>query len=298
MSLTCTFWTCIGKTPVTCNLKLVTLLLFPNCKINLGLKIIRKRDDGFHDLETFFYPIAIKDVLEIAQNNNATKDVEFITTGLPIAGDEESNLCIKAYRLLKKDFPQLPPIKMHLHKTIPMGAGLGGGSADGAFALKLLNEKFQLNLSPEELIGYALQLGSDCPFFIMNQPSFAEGRGEKLQSIRLDLSNYQFIIINPNIHINTGWAFSQIQPGQPAKPVKDIIQQPIITWKDELTNDFEVAVFETYPQIQAIKENLYTQGAVYSSMTGTGSTVFGIFNRDKNLTPVTEQYSMFTTLVV
>ncbi len=259
------------------------MVVFPNCKINLGLNIIAKRPDRFHNLETIFYPIAINDVLEIVQQQNETTDVEFTATGLQIDGDTSNNLCIKAYHLLKTDFPELPPVKMHLHKNIPMGAGLGGGSADGAFTLKLLNDKFQLALSNDQLINYALQLGSDCPFFISNQPCFAEGRGEKLQPIRLELSNYQFIIINPGIHVNTGWAFSQIQPKQPSKSINSIIQQPIETWKDELVNDFEEPVFKAHPQIKSIKENLYSQGAVYASMTGSGSTVFGIFKKGFDL---------------
>ncbi len=259
------------------------MISFPNCKINLGLNIISKRVDGFHDLETVFYPVSIKDVLEIVQQQHETTGVEFTSTGLSIDGDTSNNLCVKAYHLLKNDFPELPAIKMHLHKTIPMGAGLGGGSADGAFTLKLLNEKFQLNLSNDQLINYALQLGSDCPFFILNEPSFAEGRGEKLSPIKLDLSTYRFLIINPGIHINTGWAFSQIQPKQPTKSIKQIIIQPIETWKGELVNDFEKAVFENHPEIKVIKENLYAHGAVYASMTGSGSTVFGIFNKDADL---------------
>lgn len=267
--------------PVIC--KLSTLVSFPNCKINLGLNIIAKRADGFHDLETIFYPVAIKDVLEIVQQQQETSDVEYAFTGLSIDGDTGNNLCIKAYHLLKKDFPQLPSIKMHLHKTIPMGAGLGGGSADGAFTLKLLNEKFQLSLSNDQLMSYALQLGSDCPFFILNQTCFAEGRGEKLQPIDLDLSAYRFIVINPGIHINTGWAFSQIEPKQPAKPVKEIISQPFDTWKTALVNDFEAPVFKEHPEIKAIKENFYAQGAVYASMSGTGSTVFGIFEKSYDI---------------
>lgn len=271
------------------------MVLFPNCKINLGLNIISKRSDGFHDLETVFYPVAIKDVLEIVQQQHETTDVEFTSSGLAIEGDVSNNLCIKAYHLLKKDFPDLPSIKMHLHKVIPMGAGLGGGSADGAFTFKLLKQKFQLNLSTEQLINYSLQLGSDCPFFTLNQPCFAEGRGEKLQLVDLDLSSYQFIIINPGIHVNTGWAFSEIQPKAPAKSVKQIITQPIETWKNELVNDFEEAVSKIHPEIAAIKEKLYTQGAVYSSMTGSGSTVFGIFEKTKDASAFNHTpYKVFT----
>ena len=188
------------------------MIVFPNCKINLGLHILQKRSDGFHDLETIFYPIAVQDALEIVQQPAPATDIEFSTSGLKVDGNLSDNICVKAYRSLKRDFAQLPAIRMHLHKTIPMGAGLGGGSADGAFTLVLLNKKFNLGLKEEKLIEYALQLGSDCPFFIKNVPSFATGRGEKLETISLDVSGYQFVVVNPQIHINTGWAFSQIIP--------------------------------------------------------------------------------------
>lgn len=251
------------------------MLSFPNCKINLGLHILGKRDDGFHNLETVFYPVPFKDALELIPSTNT--GIEFTATGLAVDGNAADNLCVKAYHLLKKDFPEIPTIKIHLHKAIPLGAGLGGGSADAAFMLKLLNEKFKLNLSTDQLINYALQLGSDCPFFIINKPCLATGRGEMLEEIAVDLSAYKIVLINPGIHINTGWAFSNITPAQPARSIKEIIQQPVNTWKDELKNDFESAVFTAHPAIKEIKEALYTQGAVYAAMSGSGSTVFGIF---------------------
>lgn len=259
------------------------MVTFPNCKINLGLNIIRKRTDGFHDLETVFYPVQLKDALEIIPSTAQDTDIQFSASGLVVDGNSADNICIKAYQLLKKDFPTLPSIQMHLHKAIPMGAGLGGGSADGAFTLKMLNEKFNLNLSNEQLIEYALQLGSDCPFFILNQPCFASSRGEKMTPIELDLSAYQFLIVNPGIHVNTGWAFKQITPAVPAKSVKAIIQQPIESWKEELINDFELPVVTAYPAIAAIKQELYNLGAIYASMSGSGSTVFGIFHKNAQL---------------
>lgn len=257
------------------------MVTFPNCKINLGLNILQKRNDGFHDLETVFYPIQIKDVLEIITTSN-TLDIQFSATGLAVDGNSADNICFKAYHLLKKDFPTLPSIQMHLHKAIPMGAGLGGGSADGAFALKMLNEKFNLNLTVQQLIDYALQLGSDCPFFILNKPCFATSRGENMTEIELDLSNYQFIFVNPNIHVNTGWAFKQITPSVPAKSIQQIIQQPIESWKDELINDFESPVANQFAEIADIKTQLYASGAIYASMSGSGSTVFGIFKKEQN----------------
>ncbi len=291
------------------------MIVFPNCKINLGLNILRKREDGYHDLETVFYPIPLRDGLEVIRQSTVNSEQStvnripltderseeinitestlhnqrstvngqrFTTSGLIINGSSEDNLCIRAYYLLKKDFPSLPNIQMHLHKVIPMGAGLGGGSADGAFALKLLNDTFHLNLSKEQLINYALQLGSDCPFFILNKPCFATGRGELMEEIALDLSAYQFVIINPKIHIGTGWAFGNITPKIPSQSIKNIITQPIHIWKDTLLNDFELPAINHYPEIGTIKQELYKQGAVYSSMTGSGSTVFGIFEKDIN----------------
>ena len=180
----------------------------------------------------------------------------------------------------KKDFPQLPAVKIHLHKTIPTGSGLGGGSADGAFMLKLLNQKFDLGLSTEQLLDYALQLGSDCPFFIINKPCFATGRGEFLEPISVDLSAYKFVIANPGIHVSTTEAFSLLNPSLPSKSIKEIIQQPVETWKAELKNDFEESVFKKYPAIETIKTKMYGSGAVYASMTGSGSTVYGIFRKE------------------
>lgn len=252
------------------------MISFPNCKVNLGLNIISKRADGYHDLETLFYPIAIKDVLEIIEANKT----ELTISGNEIDVPDEENICIKAYQLLKKKFPALPPVKTHLHKAIPSGAGLGGGSADGSFMLKLLTEKFKLSLSTKELIDFSLELGSDCPFFILNKPCVATGRGEILEEINLDLSAYKILIVNPGIHINTAWAFTQLSPDSATKSIREIIKQPIETWKAELKNDFETPVFNKYPEIKLIKETLYKDGAVYAAMTGSGSTAFGLFQKD------------------
>lgn len=251
------------------------MISFPNCKINLGLHITNKRDDGYHDLETIFFPIPFTDVLEIITSDTFA----FTVTGLPINTDD--NLCIKAYNLLKQNFPHLPAVKMHLHKVIPLGAGLGGGSSDAAFTLQLLNNKFNLKLKTGQLLDYALRLGSDCPFFVINKPCFAISRGEILQPVNIDLSMYKLIIVNPGIHIDTKWAFSKITPRQPVNSIKEIIVQPIETWKEQLQNDFEIAVFAEYPQIKKIKEELYNNSATYASLSGSGSTVYGIFSKDK-----------------
>jgi 4-diphosphocytidyl-2-C-methyl-D-erythritol kinase len=256
------------------------LVLFPNCKINLGLYILRKREDGFHDLQTVFYPIPFRDALEVIQHPSPVTDLEYSGSGLMVDGNPSDNICVKAYHLLKNDFPQLPAVKMHLHKEIPMGAGLGGGSADGAFTLLLLNKKFDLGIPEHHMLRYALELGSDCPFFIKNTPCFATGRGELLEDLEIDLSAYRFVLVNPRIHINTGWAFSQIRPSAERPSLKEIVRLPVMQWKDLLTNDFEEPVFRQHAEIKNIKEALYQQGAVYAAMTGTGSTVFGIFPKE------------------
>ncbi|MGN6439685.1 MAG: 4-(cytidine 5'-diphospho)-2-C-methyl-D-erythritol kinase [Agriterribacter sp.] len=252
------------------------MVVFPNCKINLGLHITARRDDGFHNLETVFYPVNWFDALEVIHGDAAPA---FSFSGIPIPGQPTDNICYKAWQLLKDDFPQLPAIKAHLHKNIPTGAGLGGGSADGAFMLNLLNKKFNLQLTNEQLIMYSLKLGSDCPFFIINQPCYATGRGEILSPVAVDLSRYNLLIVNPGIHVNTGWAFSQLSPVIPSVSIADIIQQPVETWKTTLKNDFEAPVFKAYPAINELKETLYQRGAVYASMTGSGSTVFGLFEK-------------------
>ncbi len=252
------------------------MIAFPNCKINLGLNVLEKRNDGYHNLETVFFPVRLYDVLEIVDVGNKTK---LSTSGI-VVGNAGDNLCLKAFHLLKKDYPQIPEADIHLHKTIPPGAGLGGGSADAAFMLLLLNEKFKLAIPEEKLYGYALQLGSDCPFFLLNKPSIATGRGEILQPLTLSLSGYKIILIYPALHINTAGAFSVINPRIPEKNVQEIVAQPIEKWKDELKNDFENFVFKNYPQVKEIKEALYKAGAVYASMSGSGSTVFGIFNKN------------------
>lgn len=261
------------------------MIVFPNCKINLGLNIIRKRVDGYHDIETIFYPIPLKDSLEIIESKQPRKNpgFPFFSSGLPIPGKPASNICVKAYRLLKEDFPALPNVHIHLHKVIPSGAGLGGGSADAAFALKLMNQLFELNLSAEQLIVYAAELGSDCPFFIINKPCFATGRGEILEEIELDLSSYKIVIVNPGIHVDTGRAFLEMKPAASEIPLKEIIKLPIERWKDGLMNDFEKIIFEKHREIVDIKDDLYVKGAIYSSMSGSGSTVFGIFPKEKPL---------------
>jgi 4-diphosphocytidyl-2-C-methyl-D-erythritol kinase len=265
------------------------MVIFPNCKINLGLNIIRKRPDGFHDLETVFYPLPIFDVLEIISNDD--NDIRFFNTGIS-TGEHEHNLCLKAYHLVKKDYPQLPSIKMHLHKVIPMGAGFGGGSADAVSTLLLLNKKYNLEIPDHKLFEYALSLGSDCPFFLVNKPSLAYGRGEILTPIPISLAGYKMLVVNPGIHINTKEIFKEIVPTIPTKKISEIIKQPVETWKDKLKNDFEKIVFPKHPEISDIKDQMYSNGAIYASMTGTGSTIFGIFKTAEHVV-YTPQKSYF-----
>lgn len=257
------------------------MISFPNSKINIGLRILHKRDDGYHNLETIFFPVAIQDALEIIpqQTHEHSSSFPFSLSGTELRGQPTNNLCVRAYKLLKRDFPGLPKIKMHLHKSIPSGAGLGGGSADAAFALLMLNKMFNLGMSREKLLYYAAELGSDCPFFIINKPCFASGKGEILEEIPLDLNGYKIIVVNPGIHVDTGLAFLSIIPAMPEKSIRDIVlQEPLERWKDELINDFEKGIFARYPEIAELKDLLYEKGAIYASMSGSGSTVYGIFS--------------------
>ena len=253
------------------------MVSFPNCKINIGLNIVGKRADGYHNLQTVFYPLAIKDVIEIIEAPEQKEGADFSSTGLAVAGSTESNLCMKAYQLLKKEFPHLPLVLMHLHKTIPMGAGLGGGSADAAFVLQLLNKKFNLGISSQRLMECALQLGSDCPFFILNKPCYATGRGEIFTPVTVDLSAYKIFLINPGIHISTALAFSQINREKNESNLLEYISMPVAAWKDLIINDFEKPVFDACPELAKIKNELYDKGAIYASMSGSGSSLYGIF---------------------
>jgi 4-diphosphocytidyl-2-C-methyl-D-erythritol kinase len=260
------------------------MIYFPNAKINLGLRVTSKREDGFHDLDTVFFPVPLHDVLEVITQSTGSADaVTFTHSGIPIPGDTSSNLCIKAYYLLKKDYPDLPSILLHLHKHIPMGAGLGGGSSDGAFMLKLLNDKYKLGIGLDQLKTYALTLGSDCPFFIINEPVQAKGRGEIMQPISCELSSKTLVLVCPGIHVSTADAFRKIKLSPDAPSCVSVIESPIQAWKDNLINDFEEPVFSAFPEIGNIKEKLYNAGALYASMTGTGSTVYGIFETSPSI---------------
>ena len=256
------------------------MISFPIAKINLGLNVVERRPDGYHNLETVFFPVPLKDALEVQLMDEAFPspyDCDLKVTNIVVEGDEQRNLVVRAYNLLKQDFPQMPRVHAHLYKAIPTQAGMGGGSSDCAAMLLMLNEMCGLNLTQQQLIDYAAKLGADCPIFILNQPAYAEGIGERLQPIDLNLKGYYLAVVRPDIPVPTKEAFSLIKPCKPKKNCRTIIEQPIETWRDELENDFEKSVFALHPEIGAIKQQLYDMGAIYAAMSGSGSAVFGIF---------------------
>lgn len=251
------------------------MIVFPNAKINIGLNVVEKRPDGFHNIESIFYPVLeLFDVLEVIISDK----LKFTSSGISIPGNNQDNLCLKAYHLIKTDF-DVAPVHIHLHKVIPIGAGLGGGSSDAAFTLKVLNQLFELNLTDEQLINYARKLGSDCAFFIKNEPVYAFGKGDEFEPITLDLSKFDIKIEYPNIHVGTAEAYAGVKPKKSEINLKEVIQLPISEWKNKLKNDFEDSIFPNHPQIKALKEQFYSEGALYASMTGSGSAVFGLMTK-------------------
>ncbi|WP_075557628.1 4-(cytidine 5'-diphospho)-2-C-methyl-D-erythritol kinase [Parabacteroides timonensis] len=259
------------------------MICFPNAKINLGLNVVNKRPDGYHNIETVFYPIPVKDALEIV----SAEELSFTQTGIQVDAPMEKNLVIKALNLLKTQY-DIPALEVHLLKAIPFGAGLGGGSADAAFMLKLLNDFCQLNIQPEELEKLAATIGADCPFFIRNTPVFATGTGNIFEPVELSLKNYHLCLVKPDVAVSTPEAYSLVTPAAPALSLKEIINRPVSEWKKLMINDFEQSVFTKHPVIGQIKETLYQAGAVYASMSGSGSSVFGLF---ENPTHLKEQFS-------
>jgi len=248
------------------------MLYYSNAKINLGLNIVKKRDDGFHNIETVFYPLGIEDALEFVESEK----LELTSSGIKVDCELDHNLIIKAYRLLQNDF-QLPTLKFHFHKIIPFGAGLGGGSANAASTLIALNQFYKLELNQNQLTAYAQQLGADCAFFIKNCPVYAEQKGDVFEDLNLDLSSYYILLIHPGFGVSTVEAYAGVHPQVPMVSVKDIIQKPIESWKTELVNDFESGIFKAYPILIELKEKMYQEGAIYASMSGSGSSIFGIF---------------------
>ena len=259
------------------------MITFPIAKINLGLNVVEKRLDGYHNLQTVFYPVPIMDALEIAPMSEgfpSDVDCDLKVTNIHIEGDEQRNLVVRAYQLLKKDFPSLPRIHTHLWKGIPTQAGMGGGSSDCAYMIRLLNETFDLQLTNEQMQQYAAQLGADCAFFIESVPCYAEGVGEQLEPISLDLSGWYIGVVRPDIPVPTKEAFSRIHPHYPALNCREVVMQPVETWRDNLINDFEESVFALHPEIGAVKEQLYKMGATYAAMSGSGSALFGLFKEE------------------
>ena len=256
------------------------MITFPIAKINLGLNVVEKRPDGYHNLQTVFYPVPITDALEIVPMSEefpSDVDCDLKVTNIHIEGDEQRNLVVRAYQLLKQDFPNLPRIHTHLWKGIPTQAGMGGGSSDCAYMIRILNVTFDLRLTDEQMQRYAAQLGADCAFFIKSVPCYAEGIGEKLEPISLDLSGWHIGVVRPDIPVPTKEAFSRICPHYPIMNCREVVMQPVETWLDNLVNDFEESVFALHPEIGAIKEQLYKMGATYAAMSGSGSALFGLF---------------------
>lgn len=258
------------------------MVVFPNAKINIGLFVTRKRPDGFHQLETVFYPIGLSDILEVAEGEGVSGEYVFRNTGIDVECEPEKNLIVKAYRLLA-DACHLPAVNIHLHKVIPFGAGLGGGSADAAFTLKALNEYFELRLPEQRLTELAASLGSDCAFFVRNQPAFATGKGELLEELDFSLANYRLVLVKPAVGVSTPEAYAGILPRPAPVDLREIGKWAVEDWKERVHNDFERTVFVKHPRIAALKQELYDAGALYASMTGSGSAVYGIFEKGREI---------------
>ncbi|MDA3880738.1 MAG: 4-(cytidine 5'-diphospho)-2-C-methyl-D-erythritol kinase [Prolixibacteraceae bacterium] len=248
------------------------MIVFPNAKINIGLNILNKRPDNFHNIESLFYPVQLCDILELTE----ASDFSFSHSGISFESDAENNLVVKAYRMMQERF-RLPDVHIHLHKQIPVGAGLGGGSSDAAFMLNLLNDYFRLKLNNTQLREFALTLGSDCPFFIENRPMIAQGRGEILNGCNINLVGWHLLLVKPDVFVSTAEAYAGVKPVVRSEKLSDMLQQPVRTWKMKVLNQFEKHVFELHPDIKAIKDKMYESGAEYASMSGSGSSVFGLF---------------------
>ena len=263
------------------------MITFPCAKINLGLNIVNKRSDGYHELQTVFYPTKLTDTLEIKRMDDefpVDTACDLKIYGIPVACNEQDNLVVKAYNLLAEDY-KLPRVHAHLYKHIPSQAGLGGGSSDAAFMIRLLDERFRLNIGNPEMEKYAARLGADCAFFIEAEPAYAEGIGDELMPVdgpKGNLNGYYLAIVKPDIAVSTKEAYAAITPTATSKSCREIVRQPIETWKEEMVNDFEAPIFKLHPELAEIKEKLYQQGAKYAAMSGSGSALFGIFETEPN----------------
>ena len=277
------------------------MITFPIAKINLGLNVVEKRADGYHNLQTVFFPVPIKDALEAYPMDAefpSQVDCDLKVTNIHIDGDEQRNLVVRAYNLLKQDFPDMPRVHAHLYKGIPTQAGMGGGSSDCGFMITLLNKMFNLGLSDEQMIQYAARLGADCAFFILNKPCYAEGIGEKLQPIQLSLSGWYLSLVRPDIPVSTREAFALIKPHYPEFNCKEVVQLPVEEWRGKLTNDFEDSVFAVHPELGAVKDRLYELGATYAAMSGSGSTLFALSKQPLHLDEFAQEGTFITTISI
>lgn len=264
------------------------MIVFPSAKINIGINITGRRPDGYHNIETVFYPLPIYDALEALPGDELT----FRSSGLEIPGRIEDNLCIKGYYLMSRDY-DLPPVSIHLLKHIPIGAGLGGGSANAAFFIKLINNLFGLKLTTEQMLDYARQLGADCAFFIENKPVFAFEKGDRFEGVQLDLSGYHIVLVMPPAHVSTAEAYRGVKPAPVKQSLKELIKLPVAEWSHHIKNDFEESVFKNHPVIRGVKAALYESGAAYASMSGSGASVFGIFSKKPDLSELEKTNQVF-----
>jgi 4-diphosphocytidyl-2-C-methyl-D-erythritol kinase len=269
------------------------MVVFPKAKINIGLRIVEKRPDGFHNIETFFYPVGLADALEFVVRKDNRRPDSLRVTGVMEENNPENNLVMKAVKLMRGSF-DFPRIRIHLHKTIPVGAGLGGGSSDAAGMLKVLNRYFGFGLNPEELRSFAGKLGSDAPFFIDSTPSFAEGVGNILSEFPLDLKDYYIRILYPGINISTARAYAGSVPCRTGLSLRQLLKLPVSEWRGRVVNDFELSIFRSYPEVGRLKMALYEAGALYASMSGSGSVVYGIFREEPDLPRSLTEYLLNT----
>ena len=277
------------------------MITFPIAKINLGLNVVEKRADGYHNLQTVFFPVPLLDALDVQEMGAefpSQYDCDLKVSNIHIDGDEQRNLVVRAYNLLKQDFPDMPRVHAHLYKGIPTQAGMGGGSSDCGFMITLLNKMFNLGLSDEQMIQYAARLGADCAFFILNKPCYAEGIGEKLQPIQLSLSGWYLSLVRPDIPVSTREAFALIKPHYPEFNCKEVVQLPVEEWRGKLTNDFEDSVFAVHPELGAVKDHLYQLGATYAAMSGSGSTLFALSKQPLNLDEFAQEGTFITTISI
>ena len=277
------------------------MITFPIAKINLGLNVVEKRADGYHNLQTVFFPVPLLDALDVQEMGAefpSQYDCDLKVSNIHIDGDEQRNLVVRAYNLLKQDFPDMPRVHVHLYKGIPTQAGMGGGSSDCGFMITLLNKMFNLGLSDEQMIQYAARLGADCAFFILNKPCYAEGIGEKLQPIQLSLSGWYLSLVRPDIPVSTREAFALIKPHYPEFNCKEVVQLPVEEWRGKLTNDFEDSVFAVHPELGAVKDRLYQLGATYAAMSGSGSTLFALSKQPLHLDEFAQEGTFITTISI